>query len=370
MTHSESDFQWMQRAIDIARKGQGSVEPNPMVGCVLVRDDQLISEGFHEQYGGPHAEVNAIAAAQDKGVPIRGATAYVTLEPCSHTGKTPPCAGALIKAEVGKVHVAQVDPFEHVSGQGIEKLRAAGIEVTVGLLEEQAKQLNAPYLKRTQTGLPWIVAKYAMTLDGRIATETGDSKWISSPASREVVHSLRGRVDGVLVGSGTVTADDPMLNARPPGIRVARRMVVDSQLRMATDCQLARTAHEIPVDVLTTTDCDPEKLQKLVEQKVNVFQSSLKDRDERLLEFLRRSVSEHGATNILVEGGSELLGSLRELGQIDELHIFMGPKMIGGTGALPPVKGHGCETIADGNEFRIVSTQIVAGEVYVKAMKA
>ena len=360
----------MQLAIDIARKGQGSVEPNPMVGCVLVRDDELISAGFHEQYGGPHAEANAIADASEKGIELRGATAYVTLEPCSHTGKTPPCADALIEAGIGKVHVAQVDPFEQVSGKGIEKLREAGIEVAVGLLEEQARQQNAPYLKRTLTGLPWIVAKYAMTLDGRIATATGDSKWISSPESRAVVHSLRGRVDGVLVGSGTAIADDPMLDARPSGLRVARRMVVDSQLRMATDCQLACTAREIPVDVLTTTDCDFEKVQKLIEQGVNIFQSSLKDRNERLLEFLRRSVSEFGATNILVEGGSEVLGSLRELGQIDELHIFLGPKMIGGSNALPPVMGSGSETIAGGNEFKIVSTQIVGGDVYVKAFRS
>ena len=359
----------MQRAIDIARKGQGRVEPNPMVGCVLVRDDELISEGFHKQYGGLHAEANAIVDARNRGVETKGAIAYVTLEPCSHTGKTPPCADALIEAGIGKVHVSQVDPFEQVSGKGIEKLRDAGIEVTTGLLVEQAKQLNAPYLKRTLTGLPWIIAKYAMTLDGRIATATGDSKWISSSESRAVVHSIRGRVDGVLVGSGTVIADDPMLNARPAGMRVARRMVVDSQLRMATDCKLAATADEIPVDVLTTTDCDFEKVQKLIEQGVNIFQSSLGDRNERLLEFLRRSASEFGATNILVEGGSQVFGSLRELGQIDELHVFLGPKMIGGSKALPPVMGFGSATIAEGNEFKIVSTQIVGGDVYVKAMR-
>ena len=370
MTHSENDFQWMQRAIDLARKGQGSVEPNPMVGCVLVRDEVLIAEGFHEKFGGPHAEANALAQANSSGTEVKGATAFVTLEPCSHTGKTGPCADALIKAEIGTVHVAQVDPFEKVAGQGVEKLRAAGVNVTVGLLEDQARLLSAPYLKRIKTGLPWIIAKYAITLDGRIATGTGDSKWISSPESREVVHAIRGRVDGVLVGSGTVLADDPMLDARPPGLRVARRMVVDSQLRMPTDCQLAKTAGKVPVDVLTTTDCNFEKVRDLIEQGINIFQSSLKDRNQRLLEFLRRAVEEHAATNVLVEGGGELLGSLRELGQIDELHIFMGPKMIGGTNALSPVLGNGSETIEAGSKFRIVSTQIIGGDVYVKAMKA
>lgn len=363
---SGDDVQWMHRALELARRGLGAVEPNPMVGCVLVRDGKLIGDGYHERFGGAHAEVNAICSVQGE---TTGAVAYVTLEPCSHHGKTPPCSKALIDAGVSKVFVAQLDPFPKVAGDGIRMLREAGIEVDVGLLGDEAKRLNAPYLKRVQTGLPWIVAKYAMTLDGKIATAQGDSKWISSSASREMVHRMRGRMDGILVGGNTARLDDPLLTARPPGIRVPRRLVVDSRLRMSLDSQLVKTAGQIPVEVCCGPERDEFQRQRLEDVGVIVRAFESTDANERLKEFLRLQVSEHQTTNVLVEGGGQLLGSLRDGGQLDELHLFVGMRMIGGENSLPPVKGVGVERIAQGTEFQVVSTQIVDGDVYIRCEK-
>ena len=204
----------MRLAIELAAKGEGCVEPNPMVGCVIVRDGQIIGQGFHNQFGGPHAEINALSSIDSDAHDAAGATAYVTLEPCSHVGKTGPCCDALIESEIAKVVVACVDPNPLVSGQGIKRLRDAGIKVEIGLLESEARELIAPYLKRIETGKPWVIAKWAMTLDGKIATATGDSQWISNSDSRSIVHELRGKVDAIMVGIGTALADDPMLNAR------------------------------------------------------------------------------------------------------------------------------------------------------------
>jgi diaminohydroxyphosphoribosylaminopyrimidine deaminase/5-amino-6-(5-phosphoribosylamino)uracil reductase len=362
--HSAEDVQWIQRAIELARRGQGLVEPNPMVGCVLVRDGKLIGEGYHQGFGQAHAEVNAIVACEQ----TEGATAYVTLEPCSHHGKTPPCSQALIQAGIKRVVVAQVDPFPEVAGAGIHEMRDAGIEVVVGVLEDEARRLNAAYLKRVQSGLPWMIGKYAMTLDGKIATGSGDSQWISSEASREIVHRIRGRVDAVLIGANTAAADDPMLNARPPGKRVARRLVVDSQLRLDLESRLARTAREIPVEVCCGAEPDQVRAKALEDMGV-VINVQPGDRNERLMAFLKSQVTDHGATNILVEGGGHLLGSLRDVGQLDELHVFIGPKMIGGSESIPPVTGEGVDLISDASQFQITSTQIIGGDVYLRAQR-
>lgn len=356
----------MRRAIEICRAGQGRVEPNPMVGCVLVQDGHVIGEGFHQEFGGPHAEVNAIRSVT---ADTDGATAYVTLEPCSHHGKTPPCSQALIAAKVKRVVVATLDPNPLVSGRGVQQLRDAGIEVDIGLLEQEAKQTLAPYLKRVTTGLPWVIAKYAMTLDGKIATESGDSKWISSEASRELVHRLRGRVDGILVGINTALEDDPLLTARPVGDRVARRWVADSQLRLDENSQLVATAKQFPLDLVTSTTADPDKIKRLESKGVNVFRSTRETASQRLSEFLQQQVIQHQSTNVLVEGGGQLLGSLRDLDMIDELHVFLGPRMIGGFNSRPPVTGVGVELIANGTEFQIASCQIIGGDVYVRAQR-
>src|SRR5690242_3300722 len=210
----DADQLWMRRALDLAECGRGWVEPNPLVGAVIVRDGRMVGEGWHRRYGEAHAEVNALAEAGDA---ARGATLYVTLEPCCHHGKTPPCTDAVLRAGVRRVVAAMPDPFPAVAGQGAGRLRAAGVEVEFGPGEAAARRLNAPYLKLLAAGRPYVHVKWAMTLDGKIATRTGDSKWVSNPASRRYVHELRGRVDAVLVGVGTALADDPSLTARPPG---------------------------------------------------------------------------------------------------------------------------------------------------------
>src|SRR5438876_10929485 len=226
---NDSDWHWMRRALELAEGGRGYVEPNPLVGAVLVRDHQLVGEGWHQRYGEAHAEVHALAAA---GPAARGATLYVTLEPCCHIGKTPPCTEAVMRAGIERVVAAMVDPFPQVAGRGAALLRDAGILVEMGLGEAEARRINAPYLKLLATGRPYVHAKWAMTLDGKIATRTGDSKWISNEASRRIVHTLRGRMDAIIVGIGTVLADDPLLTARPAGQRTAVRVVLDSQGRM------------------------------------------------------------------------------------------------------------------------------------------
>ena len=225
----EDDLRWMARALAEAGRGRGSVEPNPMVGAVVVRDGTLVGVGHHELFGGPHAEVNALARA---GGLAAGSTLYVTLEPCCHQGKTPPCTEAVIGAGMARVVAALRDPFPKVDGGGAARLRAAGVEVSMGLMAEEAARLNGPYLKRLATGLPYVLAKWAMTLDGKTASRSGDSRWISGPRSRALVHEVRGRMDAILVGIGTVMADDPSLTARPTGPRTPARVVLDGSARL------------------------------------------------------------------------------------------------------------------------------------------
>ena len=237
-----SDPRHMKRAITLARRGEGKVEPNPMVGCVLVRDGKVLGEGWHRVFGGPHAEIEALRAAAKAGPDVRGCDAYVSLEPCCHHGKTPPCTEALIDAGVARVLVGVADPFAQVAGRGIAALRDAGVQVEVGIEHEAASDLIAPFARRVTAGRPWVIAKWAQPLDGRIATATGQSRWISNDASRRQVHQLRARVDAVMVGVGTVIADDPQLTARDVRrLRVARRVVVDPSLRIPLDATLLRS---------------------------------------------------------------------------------------------------------------------------------
>src|SRR5437764_9933585 len=214
---------WMRRALELAERGRGFAEPNPLVGAVLVKDGRIVGEGWHERFGQAHAEIHALAQA---GAAARGATCYVTLEPCCHHGKTPPCTDAVLRAGVARVVAAMRDPFPKVDGGGARRLRSAGVEVEFGLMGDEARRLNGPYLKRLATGLPYVTAKWAMTLDGRTATRTGDSRWISGPKSRSMVHETRGRMDVIAAGIGTVLADDPELTARPPGPRTAVRLIL------------------------------------------------------------------------------------------------------------------------------------------------
>ena len=366
---TQRDETWMQRAIDLARKGEGSVEPNPMVGCVIVKDEKCIAESWHKKFGQGHAEVNAIQAASTS---IAGATAYVSLEPCSHSGKTGPCADALIEAKIARVVVAVTDPNPEVSGKGIQRLESAGIEVTTGVLEDRAREVLSPYLKSVQRNKPWVIAKWAMTIDGKIATAAGDSEWISNDQSRHLVHRLRARVDAIMVGSGTARADNPTLTVRLPGVeeeldfeaRVPLRIVFDSKATTAVVSKLVQTASEIPTLIAVGPQHDTKQVARYVEHGVEIWIGESLSHHERMLELLVH-LGTRGITNLMVEGGGRLLGLLNDLGEIDEIHSFVAPKLLGGFHAVTPVTGLERNKIADGIEMKLQSAQRVGEDVYL-----
>jgi diaminohydroxyphosphoribosylaminopyrimidine deaminase/5-amino-6-(5-phosphoribosylamino)uracil reductase len=358
---STNDLRHMRQALQLAARGQGLVEPNPMVGCVVARDAQILGEGWHERFGGPHAEVNALRVA---GSAAAGATLYVTLEPCCHHGKTPPCTAAVIQAGIARVVIAQQDPFAKVAGQGILRLRQAGLQVEVGLLEADARRLNAPYLKWLQQRRPWVMAKWAMTLDGKIASYLGHSQWISSSAARQIAHQLRGRVDAIVVGSNTALRDDPLLTARPAGPRVATRIIVDSLASLPPTSQLVRTACSAPVLVAVGTAADPSRCDRLRQLGCEVFVCQGKDHLQRL-ESLLDHLGDRRLTNALVEGGGQLLGNLLQLGQIDEVHAFVAPKLLGGSAASSPITGRGLDSIDDALVLDRPSVQVIEEDVYI-----
>ncbi len=364
MSNPERDRYWMLRALAEAARGRGFVEPNPMVGAVLVRDGRLLAVGYHEVFGEPHAEVVALRRAGDA---ARGATLYVTLEPCCHQGKTPPCVDAVIAAGVARVVAAVRDPFPKVAGGGISKLKEAGIAVEVGLESEASCRLNAPYLKRIVTGKPYVTAKWAMTLDGKIATAAGQSGWISGPRSRALVHEVRGRMDAIVVGIGTALADDPQLTVRPAGARVPIRVVLDSSARLPLDSYLAKTAREIPVCVVVTENAPAARVQRLRDRGCEVLESIAKG-GHLPIEPLLDELGRRGMTNILVEGGAKVLGAFLEVRQIDELDVFIAPVIEGGAGSPSPIAGPGFATMAEA--FRLVRGEItvVDGDIRFKGM--
>lgn len=328
---TEIDRRHMARAIALAARGLGRVEPNPMVGAVVARGGELLAEAWHEKFGGPHAEAAALAEAADQ---ARGATLYVTLEPCCHHGKTPPCTDAVIASGVSRVVAAMTDPFPEVAGRGVERIRRAGIAADVGLMETEARLLNAPFIKRHTVGRPYVIAKWAQTLDGRLAAPSGDSRWISSPESRQWVHSLRSRVDGILVGVGTVLADNPLLTVRLEAGRTdygrrPTRIVLDGALRTPLDSQLVRTARDVPLVVATRAGADADRVAALASRGAEVIElpqsDSGIDAGALLDELARREM-----TNVLVEGGATVLGALLRENLVDRIAVFVAPKLIGG----------------------------------------
>ncbi len=331
---NSADEHFIARALELARLGRGLVEPNPMVGAVIVRPGdngpEIIAEGFHAVFGGPHAEVQALAAARQADADVRGSTMYVTLEPCSHFGKTPPCADAIIAAGISRVVVAMLDPDEKVAGAGLAKLRQAGLTVDVGVCQAQARELLGPYIKLRTQAKPWVICKWAQTADGAIALPSDAGRWISSLASREQVHTLRSYCDGILVGSGTALADDPLLTNRGrarPAARQLSRVVLDSKLALPPASQLVRTASVSPVIVATTAQAiqtNQAKVRELGLAGVELLalpssQAGL-DIDALLVELGRRQW-----TNLLVEGGQTVLESFIASGQADELWAFVSP---------------------------------------------
>ncbi len=357
---SETDGRWMKHALELAERGRGHAEPNPLVGAVIVRDGQLIGDGWHQKYGQAHAEINALAAA---GPNARGATLYVTLEPCCHHGKTPPCTDAVLAAGITRVVAAMPDPFPLVSGKGADQLRAAGVIVEVGVCEAEARRLNAPYLTLLQKGRPYLHAKWAMTLDGKIATWSRDSKWISGEASRRVVHDIRGRMDAILVGVGTVLADDPRLTARGPYARLPARIVLDTHGHIPLESQLVATARQVPTFVFTTAAMPQAKREGLVASGCGVEVVGGSPRPDPVAVLQR--LGQWRFTNLLVEGGAGILGSFLDAGVIDEVHVFIAPILIGGESALSPIGGSGVEKIAEALRVKNVEVECFGGDLYL-----
>lgn len=337
----------MRRALQLARRGQGRVEPNPMVGCVLVRGGRVVGEGYHRRFGGAHAEVEALRRAGEN---ARGATAFVNLEPCCHYGKTPPCTEALIRAGVARVVVGMRDPFPPIDGRGIDRLRRAGVRVDLGVGETEARELNAPFVTRVTLGRPYTILKWAQSLDGRIATRTGDSRWISDAPARRVVHLLRARVDAILVGIGTVLADNPELTARDVALRrLAARVVLDSQLRIPTSSRLIVTASAVKTVVFTTRTGlarNARQAGRLRAAGVELIACPA-HRGRVSLRFAMRRLAATGITNLLVEGGGQVSAAFVDQRLADEAMVFVSPRLIGGDGAVAALGGVGAARIKD-----------------------
>lgn len=376
---SESDHHFMARALELARRGLNTTNPNPRVGCVIVRDGVTLGEGWHQKLGGPHAEVEAIADAKAKGHELRGATAYVTLEPCSHFGRTPPCADALVREKIAKVVAAMEDPNPLVNGQGFEKLRAVGMEVRCGLFEREARELNPGFVSRVTRGRPWVRLKTGMTLDAKVALQNGQSQWITSQAAREDGHLWRARACIMLTGIGTVRDDDPLLNVRLTPEQLAATIVSNplrQPLRVVLDSAfeinpLSRIFQSGPVLIVCATEPDPSKVAMLKDKggEVIVIAGAEKNgRPKTDLQLVMTMLAERGFSEVHVEAGSKLNGSLLAAGLVDELLMYVAPSLIGAGQSfadLPQV-----QTLSDRHEFDFVSVDRIGPDVRLIARRS
>jgi diaminohydroxyphosphoribosylaminopyrimidine deaminase / 5-amino-6-(5-phosphoribosylamino)uracil reductase len=352
---------YMGRALTLARRGLGRTSPNPAVGCVIVRDGMIVGEGWHRQAGTPHAEVHALRMAGDL---ARGADLFVTLEPCSHHGRTPPCADALIAAGVGRVFVGTKDPNPKVSGRGIGRLAGAGIPVVTGLREDDCRRLIEPFAKLVTTGRPFVILKSAMTLDGRTATATGDARWISGERSRRLVHRLRDQVDAVMVGSGTLLADDPQLTVRTAAGRDPLRVVVDSRLRIPLDARILHLDSAART-LVATTGATGERVAALQDLGAEVLVCREREGRVDLVDLLER-LGRLGVQSVLLEGGETLAGEALRAGLIDKFLFFYGPKLVGGTGR-GLFAGPGVPTMAEALPLRIHRVSRSGADILVEA---
>ncbi|MBN2311750.1 MAG: bifunctional diaminohydroxyphosphoribosylaminopyrimidine deaminase/5-amino-6-(5-phosphoribosylamino)uracil reductase RibD [Candidatus Hydrogenedentes bacterium] len=352
------DEHFMRRALELAAHGAGRTSPNPMVGCVIVRDGAVLGEGYHAKAGEPHAEVNAVAAAEGG---IAGATVYVTLEPCSHVGRTPPCTDLLIRAEPARVVVAMHDPDPKVSGAGIRALRDAGIAVDVGLLEAEAAALNEAYVKHRLRKMPFVIAKCGMSLDGKLATRTGDSRWVTGEASRRMVHELRDRVDAILVGSRTVMLDDPSLTTRLEGARGKDpvRVILDADDYLSADRRVFHVDSAAPTWVVL-----PEGREFVGADEVLHIGSGPGGLD---LRRLMQELAARDIVSLLIEGGGTTLASAFDAGIVDKALFFVAPKIIGGRDAITAVEGEGVERMADAVALERMTATPVGEDLLIEA---
>jgi diaminohydroxyphosphoribosylaminopyrimidine deaminase / 5-amino-6-(5-phosphoribosylamino)uracil reductase len=357
---SEVHLKMMRAALALARRGVGKTAPNPAVGCVIARDGAVVGRGWHKKAGTPHAEVHALNEA---GALAAGADAYVTLEPCAHFGKTPPCARALVAARVARVFVAMIDPNPLVAGKGIEILREAGIEVQVGLLEAQARELNLPFIKWIQTKRPYVILKSALTMDGKSATAGGDSRWITGDRSRREVHRLRGVVDAIMVGVGTVIKDDPLLTCRVSGGKDPIRVVVDSTLRIPRHAAVFNP-HSTARTLVATCCADPARLEAIAAHGGEVL--SCAGREGRVeLDDMFRQLGALGIQSVLLEGGSHLAGAALRAGLIDSCMIFLAPKLVGGVG-MGLFAGEGVAMMGDALKLEGMTVKRIGADLLVQ----
>lgn len=339
--------EYMKRALELARKGEGHTSPNPMVGCVVVKDGRIISEGYHEKYGEFHAERNALTRCTED---TTGADLYVTLEPCCHQGKTPPCTDIIIEKKIARVFVGSMDSNPLVAGKGVQILRDHGIYVETGILEEECLKLNEVFYHYITTKTPFVVMKYAMTLDGKIACATGDSRWVTGETARAQVHRMRGRYRGIMVGIGTVLADDPMLNCRVEGGVDPVRIICDSNLHIPLASQIVKTASEIETIVAYSQEAleaerKQEKIRKLKEAGIQLIGTE-GAHGVNLVELMKK-LGEQNIDSILLEGGGTLNASALEDGIVNKVYAYIAGKLIGGMDARSPVEGMGIDRMAD-----------------------
>ncbi len=363
---TDTDVTHLLRAIALAENGRGRVSPNPMVGAVVVLDGKVIGEGFHAAYGGPHAERVAHAECA---IDPRGATMYVSLEPCCHHGQTPPCTDAILEAGIARVVVASDDPTEKASGRGLGILRDEGVEVVVadGEPAVRARLLNQAFRKHARTGRPHVLFKSAMTLDGKVATRTGDSKWISGEESRLLSHHWRAERDAVVVGIGTALADDPQLNARIGGEpRQPRRVVFDSEGRLPIDSQLVRGAPELPLTVVVGRAASRLQTDALEVAGAEVIVATGENEPARVRSALDQ-LGGAGLTSILLEGGPKLAGAFLDAGEVDEIRLFLAPVVVGGSNARDPLEGEGVERIAEATRALALDVERIADDVLISA---
>ena len=351
---------WMQLALSLGRRGMGRVAPNPAVGCVIVKQGRIVGRGWTQAGGRPHAETVALA---EVGEAARGATAYVTLEPCSHQGVTPPCADALIRAGIARVVTPMEDPDAHVSGRGHERLREAGIEVISDICEEQAAEDHRGFILNRTIGRPFVTLKLATSLDGRIATETGESRWITGPEARAEVHLMRARHDAVMIGAGTARADDPMLDIRGLGLEAANpiRIVVDGGLSLSFSSKLAKTADQQPLWICHRHGIDRDRLHGWKSTDVDLIEVEAQDGMLSLPDMMAK-LAERGITRILCEGGSQMAAGLLRDELVDELVLFTAGLALGEDG-VPSLAGLGFEALAEHPRLELVECRRVGGDV-------
>ncbi len=355
------DEQWMRRALRLAERGRGRTSPNPMVGAILVKDGRVVGEGYHAKAGEAHAEIIALERAGEE---ARGATLYLNLEPCAHFGKTPPCAPRVVEEGVKRVAIGMQDPNSLVRGKGIEILRKAGLDVVVGILEEECRRLNEAFCKYILQKVPFVILKVAATLDGKIATRSGDSKWISGEASRRLVHRLRNQVDGILVGIGTVLKDNPLLTTRFRGGKDPYRIVLDSRLRIPEEAKVIGTSPS-KVIIAVTESASRERIEKFEKKGVRILIFDSKEGRVDLKSCLSK-LGEMGIMSLLVEGGSHINGSFLDEGLIDKLLLFLSPKVIGDQQAPGIFGGKGVSDLQEAVALKEIMSKKIGEDILLQ----